>query len=292
MNVAVIVLETFMEIADISESEDDRLEFKSSATPTKKLKQKIGQAISGFANSGGGVFVAGIDDSGVPDGGVPTTVGTTSLRDWVDQIAHQIEPTPVVNIHLVDDVGSRGTLQAGYVLLVIEVPKSVIGPHMAPDSKYYIRAGAHTLPARHFIVESIWSRRNFTHPSLIHRAEVFGYHSNANICIIELVALNDANALNVEIDVDPRPDGDRKPWPRRVPLIDKSHSFKVGFEIPTGGCEFALDVQFTDGIGNPFNYSVHLDTKEIHNSYKHDDSFDEPLARIARNIENIDRKLK
>lgn len=40
--------------------ENAQFEFKSSLTCPKELKKKLGCAVSGFANSGGGTFVAGV----------------------------------------------------------------------------------------------------------------------------------------------------------------------------------------------------------------------------------------
>jgi len=42
-------------------AEDDRHEYKSSLTKDAELSDKIAKAASGFWNSGGGLFVIGID---------------------------------------------------------------------------------------------------------------------------------------------------------------------------------------------------------------------------------------
>lgn len=278
-----------MEISDFPTAEDDCFEFKSSATPTSELKKKIGRGVTGFANSGGGVFIVGVDNDGNPDGGVSAVVGTTPIRDWIDQIIHRIEPSPKVEIHLIDDAGGRGNIHPNHSVVAIDVAQSLIAPHMASDNRYYIRAGAHTLPARHFIVEGIWSRRHFSHPQLVHIARVLPFGTDHSQCCIEIIALNDSPALDVRIsaDYDPKPDY----WPREVPLIDKSHSFAVGFEVPISGAKFNLRVDYNDVAGNPFDYAVEIDTQNVHNSYKPYEFGGEPLRDIASAIEHIERKL-
>ena len=79
-------------LATIPTAEDDLFEYKSSLTGDAKLAEKISAAASGFWNSGGGFFVAGVDGAGNPDGGIAQTVGRQSRRDWVDQHLARIEP--------------------------------------------------------------------------------------------------------------------------------------------------------------------------------------------------------
>lgn len=53
-----------LDIANLPAAEDERCEYKSSATTFKSLKDKLACAASGFWNSGGGVFIAGVDGGG------------------------------------------------------------------------------------------------------------------------------------------------------------------------------------------------------------------------------------
>lgn len=89
-----------LEDLDLSEflpnAEDDRHEYKSSAIKNdKELGDKIAKAASGFWNSGGGLFVVGVDGNGQPDGGISLSVGQKgrqSRRDWIDQVISQVTP--------------------------------------------------------------------------------------------------------------------------------------------------------------------------------------------------------
>lgn len=160
-------LENF-DLTQLSKAEDDNFEFKSSLTSLDKLKEKLGWAVSGFANSGGGYFIAGINGNGDADNGVPLKIGKQDLRDWVDNIVHNVEPPPRYDIKLIQNPQGRGTIQPNSAVLVVYIYESYVGPHMAPDGCYYIRAGAHTVPAKHFIVDAIWAKRHFSKPRLTH----------------------------------------------------------------------------------------------------------------------------
>jgi hypothetical protein len=68
-------------------AEDDRHEYKSSAIKNdKELGDKIAKAASGFWNSGGGLFVVGVDGNGQPDGGISLSVGAkTAVSTGLDR---------------------------------------------------------------------------------------------------------------------------------------------------------------------------------------------------------------
>jgi len=55
-----IRLETF-DLTHLPNAENDDFEFKSIATSWDELKKKLNCAASGFTNSGGGYFIAGVD---------------------------------------------------------------------------------------------------------------------------------------------------------------------------------------------------------------------------------------
>ena len=93
----------------IPDAESDEWEFKRSATKPSELAKKLGCAASGLANSGGGIFVVGVDDVGDPDDGIEKTIGRQDLRDWVDQAINRVEPTPKYDVKLLDDNNGRGT---------------------------------------------------------------------------------------------------------------------------------------------------------------------------------------
>jgi predicted HTH transcriptional regulator len=100
-----------LEDLDLSEflpnAEDDRHEYKSSAIKNEGLGDKIAKAASGFWNSGGGLFVVGVDGNGQPDGGISLSVGQKgrqSRRDWIDQVILQVTPKFAYVVHSIEDI--------------------------------------------------------------------------------------------------------------------------------------------------------------------------------------------
>ncbi len=141
-------------LKDIPSEESNAFEYKSSRIPLDHLKNKISVAASSFWNSGGGTFIAGVNDNGIIDGGIPRTKGRQSIRGWADNAIRQTEPLGPYEIVVVEHDDSTTDIDEAKVVLVIRFFESSIVPHMAYDKKYYIRAGAHSDGATHFQVES------------------------------------------------------------------------------------------------------------------------------------------
>ena len=99
---------------------------------------------------------------------------------------------------------------------------------MASDSRYYIRAGAHTVPASAFIVESLWARRNFAKPMLSHIVRIKPNYPE--VVQLGVVALNSAPAVNVEFNIHPLCGllkGLEKYFPIQLPVVDQNSPFFV-----------------------------------------------------------------
>jgi hypothetical protein len=207
---------TDADLATLPSSEDEAFEFKSSATPDQPLATKLQKAASGFWNSGGGFFIAGVDGSGRPDGGIANTVGRQSRRDWVDQVIATVDPRGSYGVATIGSTSGGLNIAQGNVVLVVGFAPSYSGPHMAPDGRYYTRTGAHTEPARHFIVEAIRARRGLAEPMLRHVLRI--NPARASLVELGLIALNDAPALDVELNFDPLPPLLAKVEPGRFPL--------------------------------------------------------------------------
>jgi hypothetical protein len=227
-----------IDIEDLPTAESDKFEFKSSRIVEKmdNLANELQIAVSGFANSGGGTFVIGVDKSGNVDGGIPMKVGKggrQDLADWLDQKIRQVDPTPKYEIQLVEDAGTRGSVTEGNAVVMVHVPQSFTGPHMAPDGRYYIRAGRHTEPATHFLVEAIRARRTKTIPMLVHLARLIEFEYSDDELVIEIISLTDAPALNVSIHATGLERGSLRSFPLQVPVIDKEHSFVFRGTVPT-----------------------------------------------------------
>ena len=124
-------------LSDIPTAETDEYEFKSSLTELKvKLPPKLMAAVSGFGNSGGEVFIAGVDKVGNADDGFPKQVGRQDLCDRADQHIHDVQPTPPYKVTTITDVQGRGRLDPDRCVLVVAIGESFAGPHQAPDHIY------------------------------------------------------------------------------------------------------------------------------------------------------------
>jgi hypothetical protein len=122
--------------------ETDWLDFKGN--PQEKDTLKIwSEAVSGFANTGGGVLIWGIDARPV-DGvdcasSLSLVPSPTSLRSKLQTNLHCTTNPPVQDVQIREIPGPTG---AGF--LVCFVPESPHKPHRAEQAKqqYFIRAGA------------------------------------------------------------------------------------------------------------------------------------------------------
>lgn len=209
--------------------ENDRFEFKSSQTSDNELKKKISCAASAFWNSGGGLFIAGVDDNGNPDGGISVRIGRQSREDWVDQVVSEVEPKGAYAIRLIEARDLAINIKPDHAVLLICFEVSQLGPHMAEDGRYYVRAGAHTLRAGHFLVEAIYARRGLHIPILKH----FIRHKPDTSGVLQLgiLCLNDEPALEVELELNPMPN-----W-----LIQYGISFPLLVPTITNGVPFIFD---------------------------------------------------
>lgn len=181
------------DLLDLPNMENDTIEYKSSKVPLDKLKDKISVAASAFWNSGGGIFIAGVDDVGKIDGGVVLTFGRQKIRDWADQVIASVEPQGEYIIQVIEKSDPKSSIQNDHGILVIGFRESYNGPHMAPDRKYYGRIGAHTGPLSHFLVEAVRARRGLNNPKL--RGVLRPNDRKSNTIELVVVALNIAPAL-------------------------------------------------------------------------------------------------
>lgn len=275
--------------------ESDEYEFKSSQVTIPSLKTKIACAVSGFANSGGGYFVAGVDDDGNADGGLKERIGRQSLRDWADQIIHSVEPSPSYQILLLNDSQGRGYINNGHCILVIKIDESHSGPHMAPDNRYYIRAGAHTVRARHFITEAIWAKRHFAKPRITHVFRLKpGYERAIQLGIISLTT---SPAIDVEINLSPLGEflqNSEAYFPLQSPVIDRENPFY--FDVSTWhqaeekfGKDVLLNVKYKDLSNKSYDYESQLN---ISNSLPPISIGNNQTEEIVKVLKSINQTLK
>ncbi len=280
--------------AGFPSAEDDAWEFKSSETPRNELKKKLEKATSGFANSGGGCFVYGVGDNGNADGGVEPA-GRQDICDWVDQVVDRVIPKPPYSVKAFDDCEGRGQLSQGRSIIAVSIHPSEGGPYQAPDKRYYIRAGAHTCPATHHIVEALWSRRHMRKPAIRH--VVRSKPQTHGILQVGIVAVTDAPALDVEFSLTPLLGiltNLKKHFPIRLPVVDRNNPFFIDVTLThTVEKELAddvvVDVSYRDLMGNKHSYVS--DTPLCRASAPLTIG-KEATEKIAESLDKIEKKLR
>lgn len=250
----------YQDLLELPSEETDIYEYKSSKVPLDKLKNKISKAASAFWNSGGGIFIAGVNDEGKVDGGIPCKNGKQSIRDWVDNAIKLTEPIGKYEVYTIEKVNESDNIEEDKVVLIVKFNESNLVPHMAYDKKYYIRIGAHSDGANHFLVEALRSLRNISRPNL---RGIMKYHpTKPRIEELVIVSINDSVALDVKLTFDPFPvaigEHFAKDFPLEIALIDKNNSFRMeisgfGFRDQAFGKEpVKLILCYKDVIGNEY----------------------------------------
>ncbi|MDQ7027108.1 MAG: ATP-binding protein [Anaerolineae bacterium] len=233
-NPQIIALWTEDDLLDIPPAETDDYEFKSSLIRKSShyrtdLRNKIVKTASAFWNTGGGILLVGVDDKGQVDGGIPMTMGKQKIRDWVDTVLTSVTPVGPYEVRTIEASKDDSRIEADCVVLVVAFGESFDLPHMAPDKRYYVRAGAHSNPANHYLVEAIRARRGLRRPML--RALLRENPQKAGVVELAIVAVNDLPALNVSINFQPIPTHLQEQMPSRlpliVPLIDRNYPFRM-----------------------------------------------------------------
>jgi len=160
-----INLESIVRFVEDGQEEHLHLDFKT-ADPrlSRDDRKNLAEAVSGFANSDGGVIVWGVDArSGGPDGA---------------DLARQLKPIDPLSVFMgqvnsmtgeaanptVDGVKHRPFLVSeeedrGYAATLI--PASDSGPHMAKlgHDRYFKRSGSRFVRMEHFDIEDMFGRR-------------------------------------------------------------------------------------------------------------------------------------
>ncbi len=299
-----INLETF-DLNQLPETEDDFFEFKSTSVVfdksgelkknLKEFKNKLTCAVSGFANSGGGCFVVGVDRNGNADNGLPLKIERQDLRDWVDQIIKEVEPIPRYEIKLIQDSEERGVIKPDSVVLIVAVHESHVGPHMAPDNHYYIRAGAHTVRAKHFIVDAIWAKRHFSKPRLTHLFRLKPDQEGSGTIQLGILAITTSPAIDVKINISPLPELMKNCFnlfPLNLSVVDQSNPFFFDVTIYSKahfGNDVYLEIDYCDLAGNTYTYKTKL---VVEGSVQPKTFGNDNLAKIVTNLELINRSLK
>lgn len=155
--------------SDLQRLVDERLEesltldYKDSRALSRDGKgpDELCKDVSALANSAGGQLVYGIEEDkttkrpfSVDDGVVDCKIS----REWIEQVLNsRIEPR-INGIQI-----TRIDMENGKFGYVISVPQSQIGPHQAPDRKYYKRFDLQSVPMYDYEIKDILRRSTTPH---------------------------------------------------------------------------------------------------------------------------------
>jgi len=283
-------------VRNLPHEETDYYEFKSSRTSTEELRQKIPVSASAFWNSGGGVLVVGVDDRGEVNGGISPGVGRQKLRDWVDQILASVEPVGPYRIKVIPKENEGSSIEEDHVILVVSFGDSATAPHMAQDKRYYIRAGAHSVPAGHYLIEAIRARRGLQSPLLCGLIRTSEHKPNVNE--LAIIALNEAPALKVTVMLDPLPKilekHVKRYFPLTIPVVDRTHSFKMDLFLLRakqdlfGAQPVELVLEYQDIAGRHFQQRQMLDPDTSLGPLR---IGDETVTKIQKSLDEIRREI-
>jgi hypothetical protein len=175
---------TETDVLALPAGEHDWFERKAGALYDPKdlggIRGALAKALSAFANTGGGSLVLGIEDNGTTFDGLPRMHGSTSTREWIEQVVPNLVLYPLVEfrVHEVQPDPTTSAIPSGRVVIVVDVGDSSAAPHQcdyggggAHKYVYYMRQGGHSVPAPHRVVELI--RQRLTAPMLT--AELLGF---------------------------------------------------------------------------------------------------------------------
>ena len=186
--------------------EDLQLDFKTvKPSFTRDDRKNLAKALSGFANSAGGLIVWGVDARRIDEVNVASELQPIAdlnmlisnlnsatgelVSPSVDGVRHK--PIP-------DGPGSR----SGYAVTL--VPASQSGPHMAKgrEHRYYKRSGDRFYRLEHFDLEDMFGRR--PHPDLKLLARLTTYTGGLTVILgLENIGLGLAKYPYLHIQLEP-----------------------------------------------------------------------------------------
>lgn len=145
---------TLEKFVEIHQEEDQHLEYKDGKITnkgnSKEAVKAIRQAISGFANSEGGVLIVGVSEPPRKISACLQT-GNESLDKWVEGHLHDMAPflSPLPRIHVVD-------YPAGPVVVTAVRRAPALVPCVeAGRLKYFLRLNQSTLQAPDFLLSDL-----------------------------------------------------------------------------------------------------------------------------------------
>lgn len=144
-------------------------------------------------------------------------------------------------------------------------------------------------PGMCFIVDALYAKRHFRNPRLVHVARVSDFSTKLEFVHVEVIAATDGIALDVEIDLDPRPDERDFQWPILVALIDREHPFGFRFEVLRDPAfTSTIKIRYRDFADESYSYEASLDAAKCLGPWNRDVGV---LGEIRDEIRELRRDL-
>lgn len=285
--------------------ESIHLDYKESPAVDKTKRNEIAKDVSAFANSDGGMLIYGIVESNnLPvrmDSGVDHTQYS---REWLEQvISSNINPR-------IDDIRIAAIqISAGRSVYAVKIPKSLRGPHQAPDKKYYKRFNFQSVPMEDYEINDVRNRRQTVTPLVSVDVEI--KHGVAVFIVVSNIGT--LPALDVTFDFS-----EKLVWlgKTEAPVLfrrgakslppGKTHAylyntfgdaFKDGSDIPS---EFDVTVSYVHPeINQRINDIFHIDLRDYDEAtvvesemYEHGRTIKESLRNLTEEVKKLNRSLE
>lgn len=241
------LLETFesLSLTDIEnfvnskQEETLHLEFKTITKADLSMrddKRNLAVALSGFANSDGGLIVWGVD-ARKNDEGIDCVIALFEIAKAATFTSRLDELTGDAVMPRIDGVRHRSILRSnGNGFVITLVPVSDTGPHMAKlgEDRYYKRSGTSFYKMEHFDVADMFGRRR--KPKLIITTRIIGRGAEVRILFgLRNDGRSSARAPYLAFDA-PSPfkrdefglDGNRNEGMQRLPFTGQDLPFRYG----------------------------------------------------------------
>jgi hypothetical protein len=154
---------TIEEFIRDSQEEHLTLEFKTVAGAdfsNKDDRRNYARALSGFANSSGGIIVWGVEAKNIRGKdcayGAKEIMSLSQFVSKLNQLSGELVHPPVEGV-----LHKKVPVSSDKGFAVSFVPESDIGPHMAMgfEGRHYKRSGASFYPMEHYDIEDMFGRR-------------------------------------------------------------------------------------------------------------------------------------
>ncbi len=232
-------LEDLIEYVNSKQEENHVLDFKTVSNPRLTSgddKKNLAKSLSGFANSGGGLIVWGVD-ARKDSTGIDCASGLNEIEEVRVFLNRLNELTGMAVSPIVDNLQHRIIHEdcgKGYV--VSYIPESSSAPHMAKlgGDRYYKRSGDRFYRLEHYDLEDMFGRRPRPHLECATRIQGKGMDVEV---IIAIVNSGKGSARPPFIAFDCTPpfhrneyglDGNRNEGMKRLPYIGTQLKYRYG----------------------------------------------------------------